>query len=266
MYSTGVDAEVLAAVVLLVEGLGQVGVQPYAVLAGQLGRGPQQVRRSPRRASTGPARRAASSPGRGRGSGRSRRRTRPGPCRRPRRPESGGSPPWRRPRSIDPRVGWKRRPTVRAASTAAASRSPPPGEHVVVVGRGRAAGQGERGERARGRRPGGVLVEVRPDRVERGEPLEERPVDGEAARHPLVEVVVGVHEPGGDQAAAGVQRRPVHAGSAGPSPTAGDHAVDGRPRGRRDARAAPRRRCRRARARRPAVPIRALWRRRVTAR
>ena len=40
--------------------------------------------------------------------------------------ESGGSPPWLCPRSIEPRVGWNRSPTVRAASTSAPSRSPPP--------------------------------------------------------------------------------------------------------------------------------------------
>ncbi len=39
--------------------------------------------------------------------------------------ESGGSPPAEAPRSIEPRVGEKRRPTVRAASTVAASWSPP---------------------------------------------------------------------------------------------------------------------------------------------
>ena len=39
---------------------------------------------------------------------------------------SGGRPPALAPRSIEPRVGWNRRPTSRAASTVAASRSPPP--------------------------------------------------------------------------------------------------------------------------------------------
>ena len=39
--------------------------------------------------------------------------------------ESGGSPPRLVPRSIEPRVGWKRTPTAAAAATVAASRSPP---------------------------------------------------------------------------------------------------------------------------------------------
>ena len=39
--------------------------------------------------------------------------------------ESGGSPPWERPRSIDPRAGWKRTPIRPAASISAASGSPP---------------------------------------------------------------------------------------------------------------------------------------------
>ena len=38
---------------------------------------------------------------------------------------SGGSPPSRRPRSIEPRVGMNRRPTRRAASISAPSTSPP---------------------------------------------------------------------------------------------------------------------------------------------
>jgi hypothetical protein len=40
--------------------------------------------------------------------------------------ESGGSPPWDWPRSIEPRVGWNRRPIRPAAETVAPSTSPPP--------------------------------------------------------------------------------------------------------------------------------------------
>jgi hypothetical protein len=40
--------------------------------------------------------------------------------------ESGGRPPWLAPRSIEPRVGWNRRPTAAAEPISAASRSPPP--------------------------------------------------------------------------------------------------------------------------------------------
>ena len=42
---------------------------------------------------------------------------------------SGGRPPLERPRSMEPRQGWKRSPTDAAASISAASRSPaPPGK------------------------------------------------------------------------------------------------------------------------------------------
>ena len=102
-------------------------------------------------------------------------------------------------------MAWNRSPMRRAASISAASRSPPDArEHVVVVHRGRATGQGERGE------PGArgdvlqVGVEVRPHRVERGQPLEQRAVCGVAAREPLVQVMVGVDEAGRRQAAAAV--------------------------------------------------------------
>ena len=69
--------------------------------------------------------RAASSRGTGRGAGRSRRRSRRG-SRRSSTTWSGGSPPRLRPRSIEPRFGRNRRPTARAASISAPSRSPPP--------------------------------------------------------------------------------------------------------------------------------------------
>ena len=76
-------------------------------------------------------------------------------------------------------------------------------EEVVVVGGGRAARAGERDEPGAG---GGLLdrgVDVRPDRIELLEPLEQRVVLREPARGPLVEVVVAVDEPGrGEQAAA----------------------------------------------------------------
>ncbi len=77
-------------------------------------------------------------------------------------------------------------------------------EDVVVVGDGGAAGQREP------RHPGGAggvrdpVVEAAPDRVERDQPLEERVVGGHAAGGPLVEVVVGVDQARGDQAAVGL--------------------------------------------------------------
>jgi hypothetical protein len=74
----------------------------------------------------------------------------------------------------------------------------------VVVGRGRAARARERGEPGAGGRRLDLGVDVRPDRIELDEPLEERRLLGQAAGGPLVEVVVAVDEPGGGQAAARV--------------------------------------------------------------
>jgi hypothetical protein len=78
------------------------------------------------------------------------------------------------------------------------------GEDVVVVGDGRAPGQGEPGHPGRGGGVRDLRVEATPDRVERDQPLEERVVGGHPAGRPLVEVVVGVDQAGGDQAAGGV--------------------------------------------------------------
>ncbi len=77
-------------------------------------------------------------------------------------------------------------------------------EDVVVVHRRRAPGLREPAEPAgRGGRHR-LLVDAAPHRVERGQPLEEGRVDGEAAGDPLVQVVVGVDQPRRDDAAAGV--------------------------------------------------------------
>ena len=93
-------------------------------------------------------------------------------------------------------------------------------EDVVVVHRRRAAGLREPAEA--GRRGGGhrLLVDAAPHRVEGRQPLEERRVDGEAAGDPLVQVVVGVDQPGRDDAAAGVDdARALDRSGAGPDPT-----------------------------------------------
>ena len=77
-------------------------------------------------------------------------------------------------------------------------------EDVVVVGDGGAAGGREPRETRRG---GGVRdlgVEPAPDRVQRDQPFEEGVIGGEAARGPLVEVVMGVDQTGRDQAAGAV--------------------------------------------------------------
>jgi hypothetical protein len=77
-------------------------------------------------------------------------------------------------------------------------------EDVMVVGSRRAARARERGQAGAG---GGLLhagVDVRPHRVELLEPLEQRRLAREPACGPLVQVVVGVDEAGGRQAAAAV--------------------------------------------------------------
>jgi hypothetical protein len=81
-------------------------------------------------------------------------------------------------------------------------------EDVVVVGRGRAARAREGGQPGAGGGPLHLGVDVRPHRVELDEPLEERRLLREAARGPLVEVVVAVDEPRRGQAAAAVDAAP----------------------------------------------------------
>ena len=139
--------------------------------------------------------------------------------------ESGGSPPRLCPRSIDPRVGWNRRPTSRAAATVGAEHvAAVAREHVVVVAGAGAAGAREPAEPGRGGGADHVLVEPLPDRVERGEPAEQVVLLGQPAGRPLVEVVVGVDQAGGGETAAAVDdlvRRPrPTSGPAGPGPTA----------------------------------------------
>ena len=135
---------------------------------------------------------------------------------------SGGRPPSETPRSIEPREATRRTPSSRAARISASTR---PGdaarEDVVVVEDGRAARERELGEA--GAR-GGVehlLVDPRPDRVERPQPREEVGVLRAGARERLVEVVVRVDEARGDDRAAQVL------GRAGRVPAAdlGDEAV-----------------------------------------
>jgi hypothetical protein len=77
-------------------------------------------------------------------------------------------------------------------------------EHVVVVGDGGAARAGEHGDSRLSARLDEVGVDGRPGRVERDEPVEEYGVLRPAAGEPLVEVVVGVDQPGGEQVAGAV--------------------------------------------------------------
>ena len=92
---------------------------------------------------------------------------------------------------------------IRRAERAMASNteSSPPGHQIVVVRRRRAAGQRQLAQRHRG---GGLDVLGRhpgPHRVERPEPAEQAAVERPAPGHPLVEVVVGVDQAGGDDVA-----------------------------------------------------------------
>ena len=110
---------------------------------------------------------------------------------------SGGRPPWERPRSIEPRHGWKRTPSavcgvhLDGEQVAGVVR-----EEVVVVGARRAARERKRGEtRARGRALHRV-VDLRPDRVQRHQPAEQALVLGEPPCRPLVQVVMAVDQPG----------------------------------------------------------------------
>ena len=76
-----------------------------------------------------------------------------------------------------------------------------PGHEVVVVGGGRAAGAGQLAEAAPGRGVDLLDRQPPPHGVELDQPVEEVPPDGPAPGGPLVEVVVGVDQPGGDDVA-----------------------------------------------------------------
>ena len=162
--------------------------------AGRLG---HQLPRHRERRARGRRRSAASPRARGRASGRSPPRWRRGRRRGPRPPRPAAARPASAPRSIEPRHGWKRRPSS--------------GRRAIVAReqrRRRRAGTGSGGpwwwssptrasaaRRRAGRRVDDLLVDPRPARVERGEPAEEvlRP-GAQPAGRPLVEVVVAVDE------------------------------------------------------------------------
>ncbi len=78
-----------------------------------------------------------------------------------------------------------------------------PGEDVVVVGAGCAAGARQPRQPGGGRHPHRVLVDASPDGVELREPPEQRGVDCQPPGDPLVEVVVDVDQTRCQQGAAG---------------------------------------------------------------
>lgn len=73
------------------------------------------------------------------------------------------------------------------------------GEDVVVVHGGGDAALGHHREGALRGRVRHLLVDARPRRVQRDEPVEEVVVGGQTTRDPLVEVVVGVDQARGDE-------------------------------------------------------------------
>src|SRR5262249_43358565 len=103
------------------------------------------------------------------------------------------------------------------------------GEDVVVIGGGGAAGGGQPGQAAPRRREYDLGVDAAPHRVQLGEPAEQGGVHRQAARRPLVEVVVGVHQAGRGQAPGGVdvpgagETGGGGAGGNGADPPAFDH-------------------------------------------
>ena len=78
------------------------------------------------------------------------------------------------------------------------------GHEVVVVGDRRRPAHGELGQADGGRHLDVLDRDPRPDRIELLQPGEQVAARRPAAREPLVEVVVGVDQPGGDDAAVAV--------------------------------------------------------------
>ena len=193
----------LAAVRLLLDGLGEVRVQPRA----RAGARARPTRSSARRVTengehgataiwTQPSSCSAGEPlGRRRARRRASRRASPAAARRRDSP-----------RSIEPREATMRTPSSRAARISASS-SPlaPAREDVVVVEHRRAAGERELGEPGARRRVLGLLVDrrPRPGRASCSQREEVRLLRPRA-REGLVEVVVRVDEAGRDDGAAEV--------------------------------------------------------------
>ena len=216
-------AEALPAELLLVDRLGEVRVQAHAARAGELGRLEHQLlgHRERRARRDGDARHRA---GRGVVVAVDRLRRRPRGSRRdPRPPRPAAARPATRPRSIEPRHGWKRTPS--------------PSGRVDLdarAGRRRRAGRGSGGRSSSSSptapAPRGPAVAAADctspstsaqRRVQRDEPVEEVLVLRVAARRPLVQVVVAVDEARRREQAR--RRRSVRRASpagAGPSPTA----------------------------------------------
>ena len=196
--------EALEAELLLVVGLGQVRVQPHAAPAGelrglghQLGGDGERRRRSERDPDHRSGRGIVEAVDRLRARGEDRVALLDDRVRR--QPAAAAPEVHRAAAGVEPEPDRPRRRYLHRQQVAGAAR-----EDVVMVGRGRAARAGERGQPGVRGRVDHVGVDVRPDGIERGEPLEQRRLLYVAARRLLVEVVVAVDEPGRRELAAPV--------------------------------------------------------------
>ena len=121
--------------------------------------------------------------------------------------ESGGRPPSRCDRFIDPRVATIRMPRRRGCCDLDVDRIFQPGrEDIVVIGRGGATGQQQFCESNGGGGIDGLRCHARPDRIQRRQPAKQWPVHRGrvGAGQRLVEMVVRVDQPGQHDEAARV--------------------------------------------------------------
>ena len=193
--------EVLEAVVLLVDGLAQMGVEAHALLASQLGRFAHQLRghrerRARRQRDLQPGLRRGVVPAvDGVGAGLQDRvvvlrdRVR-------REAALGDAEVHRTPSGMEAQPDPAGRLDFGCEQVTAVA-----GEYVVMVHCRRAARQRQGAEAGAGGRVLQRRIEPGPHRVEAGEPFEQRPVRRIAPRDPLVEVVVSVHQAGCREAA-----------------------------------------------------------------
>ena len=197
-------AEVLAAVRVLVHRLGQVGVQPHALAPGQRGRlGEQFLGHGERRARRhayphhGFGRRIVVGVDGGLGGGQDPVDVLDHVVRR----QAAVALPQvhRAPGRVEAQPDLARRADLGREHVPAVA-----GEDVVVIGGGGAAGGRQPRQASSGRREHDLGVDAAPHRVQLGEPAEQGGVHRQAARRPLVEVMVGVHQAGRGQAPGGV--------------------------------------------------------------
>ena len=143
---------------------------------------------------------------------------------------SGGRPPSETPRSIEPREATIRTPSSRRGPELGLDQARDAArEDVVVVEDGRAARERELGEAGPRRGVEHLVVDPRPDGIERAQPGEEVGVLRPGAREGLVEVVVGVDEAGRDDGAAEVSR-PARAGRRRRAPRSRPSSIRSQPR------------------------------------